>query len=138
ATSVPGGPISPRIVDNAVSRTPNRARRARARPPTSRRGEDPMKRSHAPGRPRRRLLSTALMVALAPPATQALAQEAPPAADPVQEVDAVVVTGIRASLASSMNLKRDAQGVVDGIVAEDIGKFPDTNLAEALQRISGV
>ena len=37
-----------------------------------------------------------------------------------------------------MNLKRDAQGVVDGIVAEDIGKFPDTNLAESLQRISGV
>ena len=37
-----------------------------------------------------------------------------------------------------MNLKRDAQGIVDGIVAEDIGKFPDTNLAESLQRISGV
>jgi len=37
-----------------------------------------------------------------------------------------------------MRLKRDAQGVVDGIVAEDIGKFPDTNLAESLQRISGV
>ena len=37
-----------------------------------------------------------------------------------------------------MNLKRDAQGVLDGIVAEDIGKFPDTNLAESLQRISGV
>ena len=50
----------------------------------------------------------------------------------------MVVTGIRASLTSSMNLKRDAQGIVDGIVAEDIGKFPDTNLAEALQRISGV
>ncbi len=87
--------------------------------------------------PRRRLLTTALLVALAPPATQALAQEAP-ATDQVSELDTVVVTGIRASLASSMNLKRDAQGVVDGIVAEDIGKFPDTNLAEALQRISGV
>ena len=37
-----------------------------------------------------------------------------------------------------MNLKRAGQGVVDGIVAEDIGKFPDTNLAESLQRISGV
>ena len=50
----------------------------------------------------------------------------------------MVVTGIRGSLTSSMNLKRDAQGIVDGIVAEDIGKFPDTNLAESLQRISGV
>src|SRR5690606_5454245 len=48
------------------------------------------------------------------------------------------VTGIRGSLQSSMNLKRDASGIVDGIIAEDIGKFPDTNLAESLQRISGV
>src|SRR5690606_14149583 len=94
-------------------------------------------RSRVAAPPRRRLLSTALLVALAPPATQALAQEAP-ATDQVSELDTVVVTGIRASLASSMNLKRDAQGVVDGIVAEDIGKFPDTNLAESLQRISGV
>jgi len=53
-------------------------------------------------------------------------------------LDTVVVTGIRGSLQSSMNLKRDSVGVVDGIIAEDIGKFPDTNLAESLQRISGV
>ena len=53
-------------------------------------------------------------------------------------LQAIVVTGIRGSMESSMNLKRDSQGIVDGIVAEDIGKFPDTNLAEALQRISGV
>lgn len=55
-----------------------------------------------------------------------------------QALEEVVVTGIRGSLTSSMELKRDAQGVVDGIVAEDIGKFPDTNLAESLQRITGV
>jgi len=54
------------------------------------------------------------------------------------DLDAVVVTGIRGSLQSSLNLKRDSIGVVDGIIAEDIGKFPDTNLAESLQRISGV
>ena len=52
--------------------------------------------------------------------------------------DAIVVTGIRASLQKSMNIKRNAQGVVDAISAEDIGKFPDTNLAESLQRITGV
>jgi TonB-dependent receptor len=63
--------------------------------------------------------------------TQAAEQEA-------TNLDEIVVTGIRSSLESSMRLKRDAQGVVDGIVAEDIGKFPDTNLAESLQRISGV
>ena len=50
----------------------------------------------------------------------------------------IVVSGIRASLKASMDLKRDAQGVVDAISAEDIGKFPDTNLAESLQRITGV
>lgn len=50
----------------------------------------------------------------------------------------VVVTGIRASMQSTMNMKRNADGIVDGIVADDIGKFPDTNLAESLQRISGV
>ena len=53
-------------------------------------------------------------------------------------IEEVVVKGIRGSLTSSMNLKRGSQGVVDGIVAEDIGKFPDTNLAEAMQRIPGV
>ncbi|KQO08922.1 TonB-dependent receptor [Sphingomonas sp. Leaf242] len=50
----------------------------------------------------------------------------------------IVVTGIRASLRKSIDLKRDAQGIVDAISAEDIGKFPDTNLAESLQRITGV
>jgi len=54
------------------------------------------------------------------------------------DLDRVVVTGIRGSLESSLNLKRDASGIVDGIIAEDIGKFPDMNLAESLQRISGV
>jgi len=58
-----------------------------------------------------------------------------PDSSPVQQV---VVSGIRQSLASSLNLKRNSDGIVDGIVAEDIGKFPDTNLAESLQRISGV
>ena len=53
-------------------------------------------------------------------------------------IEEVVVTGIRASLERSMDIKRDAKGIVDGISAEDIGKFPDTNLAESLQRITGV
>ena len=50
----------------------------------------------------------------------------------------IVVTGIRASLRDSVNIKRNAQGIVDAISAEDMGKFPDTNLAESLQRITGV
>lgn len=54
------------------------------------------------------------------------------------EVEAVVVTGFRASLASAINLKRSESGVVDAIKAEDIAQFPDLNLAESLQRIPGV
>jgi TonB-dependent receptor len=52
--------------------------------------------------------------------------------------DLIIVTGVRASLDRSIDLKRNSSGVVDGISAEEIGKFPDTNLAESLQRIAGV
>jgi TonB-dependent receptor len=55
-----------------------------------------------------------------------------------EELEEVVVTGLRGSLKASMETKRDAIGVVDAINAEDIGKFPDTNLSESLQRITGV
>lgn len=50
----------------------------------------------------------------------------------------IIVTGVRASLDRSIDLKRNSSGIVDGISAEEIGKFPDTNLAESLQRITGV
>lgn len=53
-------------------------------------------------------------------------------------VDQVIITGIRASLERSIEIKRTNSGVVDAISAEDMGKFPDTNLAESLQRITGV
>lgn len=53
-------------------------------------------------------------------------------------IEEVVVTGIRGSLIGAMDTKRQASGVVDAISAEDIGKFPDSNLAESLQRITGV
>ncbi len=50
----------------------------------------------------------------------------------------IIVTGYRESLARATEIKRNASGVVDAISAEDIGVFPDTNLAESLQRITGV
>lgn len=53
-------------------------------------------------------------------------------------IEEVVVTGIKSSLVQSMDIKRDSAGVVDAISAEDIGKFPDANLAESLQRVTGV
>jgi len=55
-----------------------------------------------------------------------------------EAVEVITVSGMRSSIKESTRLKRDASGVVDAISAEDIGKFPDTNLAESLQRISGV
>lgn len=80
--------------------------------------------------------------------TPALAQEAQdtqaaPAATGVQEQDqgtdgAIVVTGFRQSLQKALNLKRESVSSVDAVVAEDIAKFPDQNLAESLQRIPGI
>jgi TonB-dependent receptor len=88
---------------------------------------------------RQTLMSLAVASACAAAAAPVYAQEAPTkAAEAQPEVQSIVVTGLRQSLISSMNLKRNSDGIVDGIVAEDIGKFPDTNLAESLQRISGV
>src|SRR5690606_1880955 len=65
-------------------------------------------------------------------ATNAIAQ------DSGESDTEIIVTGVRASLDRSIDLKRNSSGVVDGISAEDIGKFPDTNLAESLQRSTGV
>jgi TonB-dependent receptor len=91
---------------------------------------------------RRNLMSLAVASACAgfvlPSHAQQGAAEAGADSAAAQPVQTVVITGIRASMLSSLNLKRQSDGVVDGIVAEDIGKFPDTNLAESLQRISGV
>ena len=63
-------------------------------------------------------------------------QQTEAASDAVLEE--VLVTGIRASLSRAADLKRDDKRIVDAIVAEDIGKLPDNNIAEALQRITGV
>ncbi|ATY32693.1 TonB-dependent receptor [Sphingomonas psychrotolerans] len=77
-----------------------------------------------------------LALAIAAPAW-AQAQDA--AATDVPEAEQeIVVTGIRASLSSAQSLKRNADTVVDSIVAEDIGKLPDVNVSEALQRITGI
>jgi len=77
----------------------------------------------------------ALSICLALSGT-ALAQETPTGA--ATDLDTVTVTGYRASVEKALDIKRGEAGVVDAIVAEDIGKFPDLNLAESLQRIPGV
>ena len=55
-----------------------------------------------------------------------------------QELEEVIVTGFRQSLQDSTDAKRESVGFVDAIFAEDIGKFPDTNIAESFQRIPGI
>jgi iron complex outermembrane recepter protein len=69
------------------------------------------------------------MLALASMATPAMADD---------QMETVVVTGIRASMQRAMDIKRDATTIVDAVSAEDIGKFPDKNVADALQRVPGV
>lgn len=54
------------------------------------------------------------------------------------ELEVIEVQGIRGSMIRAMDLKRGASGVMDAISAEEMGKFPDTNLAESLGRITGV
>ncbi|HEX8307871.1 MAG TPA: TonB-dependent receptor, partial [Allosphingosinicella sp.] len=60
-----------------------------------------------------------------------------PAADPASENE-IVVTGLRRSLQSAQNIKRNSEQIVDAIVAEDIGKLPDVTASAALARIPGV
>lgn len=73
-----------------------------------------------------------LALVLASPA-QAQAQGATSAEDTT-----IIVTGLRGSLQRNLDAKREAAGVLDAITAEDIGKFPDSNVASALQRLPGV
>jgi len=73
-----------------------------------------------------------------PPRSSGNPQTTTTSAPDATDLDVVSVTAMRSSLNQSMETKRDAAGVVDAISAEDIGKFPDTNLAESLQRITGI
>ena len=75
-----------------------------------------------------------------PPASDGPRAAAPaqPTAVPDQGIQEVVVTGLRQSLISAETIKRDSLGIVDAIAPQDIGKLPDANLAESLQRITGV
>ena len=80
---------------------------------------------------KKNVLSSSIALALISASAPAFANDGA-----IQEV--VVQGGLRASLKANMDIKRDSVGVVDAITAEDMGKFPDTNLAESLQRITGV
>jgi iron complex outermembrane receptor protein len=87
----------------------------------------------------RRAFARILMSGLCVSALQSGAAYAQESENTAQgELEEVVVTGFRQSLEQALILKRDAPNVRDSIVAEDIGKMPDLNLAESIQRIPGV
>src|SRR5210317_1418929 len=79
-------------------------------------------------------LATAVAVAVG----TAFAAPSVSVAQEEEVIEEIITTGIRSSLNRAMDIKRSETGVVDAISAEDIGKFPDANLAESLQRITGV
>ena len=87
-------------------------------------------------------IASAVAIALASSLLSAQAQEAPapaPAkAAKADETQRVEVTGIRASREASLNQKRNAETLVEVITAEDVGKMPDKNVADAIERVPGV
>lgn len=97
---------------------------------------------------RKTLLSASIVAALAitaPVAAQETSQDtaeettAPAAGDPeATDLDRIVVSGIRGSLQQALDTKRDSDAIIDVVTAEDVGKFPATNVAEAITIIPGV
>lgn len=90
----------------------------------------------AMSRMRSQALACCSALAIVGGAAPAFAQETPAGAS--TEPEAIVVTGIRSSLRSAAGIKKNSLAIVDAISSEDLGKFPDTNVAESLQRIPGV
>src|SRR5262245_65532718 len=90
-----------------------------------------------------RAVSLAIATAFVGFATSANAQNASTAVDSetpagAESIEEVVVTGFRASLNAALSDKRDSANAIDSIRSEDIAKFPDSNLAESMQRVPGV
>ncbi len=95
----------------------------------------PLRAAANPSRtPARFALSLTAAAALAALSGGALAQEAAKS----ESLETVTVTGVRASLTKSLANKRTSDQVVESVVAEDIGKLPDNNVVEALQRVTGI
>lgn len=83
-------------------------------------------------------LSRALLLASVAHAGAVMAQSIETSTENSESAEEIIVTGIRASLGQAADIKRDAPQLLDVITADDIGKLPDDNVAEALQRVTGV
>ena len=77
------------------------------------------------------LLRSVSVVAMLGAASSAYAQD-------TVEMEEITVTGIRGALGAALDTKRNSDSIVDAISAQDLGKFPDRNVAESLQRVTGV
>jgi len=84
------------------------------------------------------LLGTAALALALPAFAMAQTETTAPAAAPATDDTVVIVTGIRKSLMASQDIKKKSDFAVDAITAEDIGKFPNANVADALQQIPGI
>lgn len=88
-----------------------------------------------------RLASQITLLLAASVSWSAIAQTAPAAAStakPQADIEVMSVRGLRASQAKNLNNKRLAEGTIDSITAEDIGKLPDITIADSLQRVPGI
>ncbi|MFQ3337420.1 MAG: iron complex outermembrane receptor protein [Colwellia sp.] len=84
------------------------------------------------------VLASSIAMILAGVSSQAIAVEVAASEINKDEVEVIQVTGIRGSIKANLNAKRYANAIVDSVSAEDIGKFPDKNVADTLARIPGV
>jgi iron complex outermembrane receptor protein len=92
-------------------------------------------RSHSIKFMQKCILATSIAMALN---TSLYAQEVPGENVVDEDLEKIVVTGVKGSLSRALRQKRQSVGVVDAISAEDLGKFPDLNISESLQRVPGV
>ena len=83
-------------------------------------------------------LTCSLFFSLNSLAVFATEKEAAQPANKLDSLEKIQIRGIRGSIVKSIETKRYSDAIVDAITAEDIGKFPDKNVAESLQRITGV
>ncbi|HQS68310.1 MAG TPA: TonB-dependent receptor plug domain-containing protein, partial [Novosphingobium sp.] len=87
------------------------------------------------------LLAMSVAGAFVPSIAYAQSTDAPQAvaeADLPAEEDVIVVSGVRAAISKALDVRRTSTQIVDSIVAEDVGKLPDNNVIEALQRVTGI
>ena len=97
-----------------------------------------MSTKNSPGRVLKIALLSATVIGGLPTFAAAQQAAAPQAASSSDTLDAVIVTGFKQSYANAVRSKKNAIEITDGISSDGLGRFPDLNVGEALQRIPGV